>query len=469
MAGNNGVVAPPETASASPFLELGSTGLRRFGGYVVEEFLPALRGRKAAEIYREMRENDAIINAMLFAIEHLARQVTWRVDAASQDLEDTTTADFVNTCLEDMSTTWADLLAEILSFLAYGWHWGEIVYKRRLGEQRDPTMRSKHTDGLIGWRKIATRAQDSLLHWAFDDEGGTQAMVQLAPPKYQTVTIPMDKSLLFRPTTWKNNPEGRSLLRGAYRSWWYLKRMQEYEAIGLERDLAGYPVAQMLADPSGRPLGPDIWANTPEARAQKQAIETFIRSVRRDEQEGAVIPSWMDFKLLSTGSRRQYDTGGIIVRYEQRIAMTVLADFILVGHEGTGSFALSENKSRLFGLALMSFLDAIAETVNRHALPRLLALNGWAGRKLPKLNHGNVDIPDLAALGDFIAKVAGAGMVLFPEPELEAALLSAAKLPSRDKGEVAKRAGAWQFDPDRELFVKAVNELRAAVAKRGNP
>jgi len=265
--------------------------------------------------------------------------------------------------------------------------------------------------------------------------------------------------------------------------------MQEYEAIGLERDLAGYPVVQMLADQAGKPLGPDIWAETPKAQEQKRGIETFIRSVRRDEQEGAVIPHWMEFKLLSTGSRRAYDTGGIIVRYEQRIAMTVLADFILVGHEGTGSFALSENKSRLFSLALMSFLDGIAEIFNRHAIPRLLALNGWQGRKLPKLAHGSVDIPDLAALGDFISKVAGAGMVLFPEPELEAALLSAAKLPTRDLGEVAKRygpaaelaalsdpqwagsgvrkQGGWRYDPDRRLFVSAVAELRDAVKGLG--
>jgi hypothetical protein len=34
---------------------------------------------------------------------------------------------------------------------------------------------------------------------------------------------------------------GRSILRNAVRSWWLLKRIQEHEAIGIERDLPGFP------------------------------------------------------------------------------------------------------------------------------------------------------------------------------------------------------------------------------------
>jgi len=482
-----GVVVPADPtpgvvsgyAPTNPFIELGSTGLKRYSGYVVEEFLRVLQGRQAAVVYREMRENDAVVNAMLFAIEYLVRQVTWRVDAASADVGDQLRAQFVNSCLDDMNITWADLIAEVLSMLPYGWHWAEIVYKRRLAEDPDPTRRSRYGDGRIGWRKISTRAQDSLLHWEFDEEGGVQAMVQLAPPKFQIVTLPVEKSLLFRPTSWKGNPEGRSILRGAYRSWFLAKRVQEYEAIGLERDLAGYPVAQIKTDPTtGKALGPDIWTGTPDANALKDKIETFVRSVRRDEQEGAVLPHWLEFSLLSTGSRRQYDTTEIIGRYEQRIAMTVLADFILVGHEGTGSFSLHENKARLFGLALASFLDTIAEVFNRHAIPRLMALNGWGSERMPKLAHGAIDTPNLSELGAFIGQLSGAGMELFPEPELEAALMAAAKLPTRDKGEIAKAAGpapAWAYHAERREFVRAVRELRQAVAasvvvrKEGNP
>ena len=38
------------------------------------------------------------------------------------------------------------------------------VYKRRLGPwQKDPKKRSKHEDGLIGWRKMPIRAQETMI------------------------------------------------------------------------------------------------------------------------------------------------------------------------------------------------------------------------------------------------------------------------------------------------------------------
>ncbi|MCE2604181.1 hypothetical protein LH384_34385, partial [Pseudomonas aeruginosa] len=51
-----------------------------------------------------------------------------------------------------------------------------------------------------------------------------------------------DRALHFVTKSRKNNPEGRSVLRGAYRAWYFKRRIQEIEGIGLERDLAGFPV-----------------------------------------------------------------------------------------------------------------------------------------------------------------------------------------------------------------------------------
>jgi hypothetical protein len=110
--------------------------------------------------------------------------------------------------------------------------------------QKDGKTRSKYTDGKIGWRKMPIRSQETLQRWVFDESGGNMGMVQLAPPKYETTFLPIEKCLLFRSTTIKNNPEGRSFLRNAYRPWFYKKRLEEIEGIGIERDLAGLPVAQ---------------------------------------------------------------------------------------------------------------------------------------------------------------------------------------------------------------------------------
>jgi hypothetical protein len=63
---------------ANIFEEYGRSGLRHWGGFVFEEWLQQLQqGRRAAEVYREMSDQDPIIGAILYAIQMLMRRVTW--------------------------------------------------------------------------------------------------------------------------------------------------------------------------------------------------------------------------------------------------------------------------------------------------------------------------------------------------------------------------------------------------------
>ena len=48
--------------------ELGTTGLRRSGGFVIDEYINSLRGSRGHRTYREMAENDPVIGSILFAI-----------------------------------------------------------------------------------------------------------------------------------------------------------------------------------------------------------------------------------------------------------------------------------------------------------------------------------------------------------------------------------------------------------------
>lgn len=446
-----GLEAQDETPRrVAPQVELGATGLRRTSGYIDEEFLTQLRGRKGVQVYREMEQNDPIIGSLLFAIDRLLRHVQWRVEAASETAEDRKAAEFLEQCMEDMSHTWDDLISEILTMLPYGWALTEIVYKKRIGPwETDPTRKSQFTDGRTGWRKISLRGQDTLLRWLFSEDGSLRGMVQMSPPHYKPVALPIEKCLLFRPNSVKNNPEGRSILRNAYRPWFMKKRLEEIEAIGAERDLAGMPVGRVPAD----------YLNAAPGSEQAKMVAAFkkmVKSVRRDEQEGIVLPTaydqdtkqpLFDFELLSSGGSRAFDTSGIIQRYEQRMLMTVLADFILVGHQSTGSYALHTDKSGLFRTAIDSIAQAIADVFNRNAVPRLFAINGWKPEKLPKIVPNEIDPPDLAQLGAFMGQMAQAGVVWFPDAELEKFIRSAARLPElSDEAEAALDLESRQAD-----------------------
>ena len=415
-------------------MEIGSSGLHQFGGEIQQDFLRQLRGKQAFANFREMADNDPVVGAMLHAIEMLIRAVDWSVEPADDDDERAIAeAEFVSSCLTDMSTSWVDTLAAIMGFLVYGYSYHEIVYKRRQGFTKDPRTRSKFKDGRIGWRKLPTRSQETIDRWELDSNGGIRGAYQMDPNsvKKGVTFLPIEKCLLFRTTSKLNNPQGRSILRNAFVPWYYKRRIQEIEAIGIERDLAGLPVAL---------VPPQLLSNaaTAEERAALDAIKQIVRNVKRDEQEGIVFPlaydpetgnPAYDLKLLSTGGRRQFDTDAIIGRYDQRIAMTVLADFLLLGHENVGSQALSVSKVDLFVRSLDAYLSEIAEVFNNHAIPRLMRLNGVDEALSPTLTWSTPKSVDLAAIGSFVTSLAQAGAPLFPDENLEGYLRGIAGLP----------------------------------------
>lgn len=407
--------------------EIGRIGQRRYGGTIYEEFLHELRGTRGIEVYREMSENDDVVGAILFAIEMLVRQCDWNVEPGGDTAKDKEAAEFVESCMHDMQDTWTDTISEILSFLTYGWSFHEIVYKRRMGNTKNPTTKSKYTDGLIGWKKLPIRAQETLYRWEYDNEDNLLGMTQMPPPDFGTYTIPMSKALLFRTKSRKNNPEGRSILRNAYRSWYFKRRIQEIEGIGIERDLAGLPVMH-------GPEGLDIWNDDIEDNKQTRiALENMVKSIRRDEMEGVVLPAGYELELLSSGGTRQFDTNAIINRYDTRIAMTVLADFIFLGHSETGSWALSSDKTELFAMAIGAFLDMICETFNSQGIPPLIDINGehFAGiTEYPKMSHGDIADVDVTKVAAFIKDMTGIG-ILVPDDGLEDYIRQVGHLPER--------------------------------------
>lgn len=423
--------------------EIGRVGQRRYGGIFYEEFLSELRGRKGAEVFTEMSNNDETIGAILFAIEMLVRQASWNVEPGGSTANDREAAEFVKSCMDDMQQTWIDTISEILSFLTYGWSFHEIVYKRRMGRTKDNRTSSKYDDGLIGWMKLPIRSQETLYQWEYDDQDNLIGMTQMPPPDFGLITIPMNKAMLFRTRSRKDNPEGRSILRTAYRSWYFKRRIQEIEGIGIERDLAGLPVITT-------PEGMDIWDKDDEdMNAIRAGLEAMVKNIRRDSTEGLVLPFGYTFELTSTGGSRQFDTNSIIARYDTKISQTVLADFIQLGHESVGSFALSSDKTNLFSMAICAFLDIICQTFNSQGIPALIDINGdhFAGvTDYPRLTHGDIEDVDLATVATFIKDMTSIGVII-PDESLEDYVRQLGKLPKRTTDTVpmeARRAAQQQ-------------------------
>lgn len=400
-----------KNSSGIAFNELGNTGLKNSGGMVYEEFLPRLQWPRAGAIYHEMSSNDPVVTSILMASRQLVRKVEWSVEAASQKRADVKAAQFLEECMNDMSGTWSAFIDDLMSFFEYGWSYMEIVYKKRNGDGTKAKCSSKYNDNRIGWRKISGRAQTTLQRWEIDEYGSIKGMYQYTDKG--VVFIPIEKALLFRTTTARNNPEGKSFLRGAYRPWYFKKHIEEVEGIGIERDLAGLPV---ITAPAGVDLFDD---KNPKAVQTKNDALKLVSSIRRDRNEGVVLSDGWKLELLNSGGTHM-DTSGVINRYDQRIAITMLSDIVMMGGDKVGSFALAKTKESLLAAALDAQLANVVDILNEIAIPRLFALNTFTGLSgFPKFKVTSVITPNLTDLGNFIKALSGAKMPLFPDIDLE--------------------------------------------------
>ena len=429
-----------EAPKVAPTIEIGVTGILRTQGtgYLFEEWLRDLSTYRAKQVYREMRDNDAVIGSMFFALEMILRRAEWRVEAAP-GAKGRQYGQFLEQCLEDCSHTWEDFVAECVSMFAFGFALFETVYKRRQGQ--DPGTEtdadgdkiqkpsSKYDDGLIGWRKFAPRAQESILYWTWDKQGGLQGAVQLAAPAYQTVPIPIERLLLFRTTSLKNSPEGRSLLRNVFRSWTFKRRIEEVEGIGIERDLCGIPILHASAEALAQMGG-------------QNAAQQLVRNIRVDDQMGVVLPIAYDDKgnklveleLLKTAGGKQTDPSATIARYNADMLNTVLAGFVQFGQGPTGSRALHMSATQIFSLAIGAFMDSVAAVMNRFAIPRLMAMNKMDQKFAPKMKAGEIGVRDLEELADFVQKLSAGGLTFFDKPTANY-LRKAARLPEEPEGD----------------------------------
>ena len=417
---------------------LGVAGDNTSNGQIrADEFLPELRGKKAIRKYREMRDNDSTIGAVMYATEQVLRDVDLKVMPANDSAEAKKEAEFVESVLDDMDHTLDDHIAESLSNLSYGFAWFEVIYKRRTGPtERSDKKRSKYTDGRMGVRKIAIRAPWTISRFDVDQQTGDVKGIYQDGSSYNNSNyIPTRKSLYYRTTTINGDPAGRSILRNAYTSYEYVNNLQSIEAIAVERELAGIPVARIPAEY----LSGDATASQ---SGFVNNLQSILRDVKFNEQGYIILPSdtypdkdgaptnqkLVDVELMSSSGSRNIDIDPIVRRYQHDIARSVLSEFLMLGGGNTGSYALSKSKTDLFLRALESYIQAIVDVLNKQLVERLWELNGLNYDLMPTIVAGDVAPHDLREIAAFLRNLNGADINVSDHPEVIQDLMDIAEL-----------------------------------------
>ena len=403
------------------YQDIGDTGLNTTGwGEVGDEFLREWQGAgEKTKRVREMLYNSAVIGALRLAVEMPIRDIGWHF--VSDEGEDDPRILLLNDARNAMTHSWNDHISDALNFLWYGWSMFTVTY------QRD--------GGRILWRKLKPLGNDTLQRWLYADDGGLAGVQQW--PHLNPDPVPIERMIIYRFRRARGNPEGESILRPAWTSWYYAKNIAHIEAIGIERNLAGLPVV-------GLPEHADTTESDSESTDVGRA-RAIAKNVRNDEQAGIVLPFGWQFNLLaSSGSGKAMETDLVIQRYDKRMLMAALSQFIMLGMDNVGALATHEGATDFFTLTLNAVADTIAETFTKFGVARLLELNGFdpSGVRLEHDPAGSVK-PDVIA--DALAKVGAGGYITWTADD-EVWLRGIFRLPSRSAEEIEAEREQAQAD-----------------------
>lgn len=412
----------------SPF-EIGDTsGIALSGIIVNDDYSAILTGRQGVLVYRQML-SDATVSSSLLAVTLPILSARWWVEpGGDKTRQDKKIAEFVEGELMERGTrTWQETLTEVLDYLVYGRMPFEIVWEFREDSEFGRPM--------IGLRKLARRDPATIFKWKISD--GQPGVVQ------QTINgqfeIPMDKMIVFVNQKKGDNWEGVSLLRSAYKHWYIKDKLYLIDAISAER--------QGLGVPKGRvPVG--------AKQATKDKMEEVLRNLRANDKGYALLEGEdmeIDFMDMKAGQVKNLMPS--IQHHDRAISLNVLAQFLQLGSTSVGSFALSNDQSKLFILCLEAIANHIRDNINRYLIKKLVDYN-FDTTVYPELSFEKIGNVDHNILTTSLQRAIQTG-VLKPQPEDEVYL--------RDVMDLPEKSDSQAVDPT--LFDSMLMELNTAMGQ----
>jgi hypothetical protein len=401
-----------------PFKEMGTSGTAVYGGYVqVKERSPKWTGRQKWVTASEMAVNTSIIAAGVHYFLNLVAYPSWTFQPHDEeDEESLALAEFTEHVLNDMDTPWYKIVRRACMYRFHGFGIQEWTAKHR-------------DDGLIGFKDIESRPQQTIEQWDVDVDGTVLGVWQRSPQTGNMLGIPRDKVLYLVEDTLTDNPEGIGMFRHMASPYERLMQLQNLEMRAYERDLRGTPIARAPLTFLDRAIkNGDISQADADALVAKfealvalqvkqsdtglvlDSMPYFSDSEAGDQVSG--VPQW-GFELLSGGGVGHGEIAAAIDRVQREIARIIGVEHLMMGDMG-GNRALSEDKSRNLYLIANSVLKYIASAVKQDILVPLWRLNGFPLNKMPEPKPEDVTFKNAEAITNALGKMASAGATLAP-------------------------------------------------------
>lgn len=415
-------MAKKQTGDDAPQTDVtfGVVGTDIFDGQINNDYQKNWRNlTKRLEVIDEMKKGDASISAILDTVKAPLLSAKWYIEPAGSTPEQKEHALFIERALfVELQGGWDEHLIEALSCLDYGFSLFEKVY-------------GVSSDGKIIVKRLAPRLQSTIDKWGVDGQtwvdghptGVTQLVYgsdEVADKGIVKTVIPWNKLLRFSFRASGNNFEGQSLLRPAYKHWYFKELLYKISTMAAERFGVGVPYIHWKKDPNP---------------TQKRNADDMLSNIRSNEKAYAQIgENVQTFDILIPKSSGNLSIIHEAIRdHDQKIYDSILAGFLKLASGDGGSFALSRDQSSFFLRSEQWIANFICNVYNG-LISELIYLNYGVQDAYPKLKTSDVGQVSLDEYIKALAIARKGGLISWSDSD-ETKVREQLKLPGLSKVE----------------------------------
>ncbi len=379
--------------------ELGATGTEIASGYITEEYNPRMQFPESAKIYDQMRRSDATVAATLRSVKLPILGTEFYIEPASEDAQDVAAAEFLEWALFDKLNFQTNFLPQALLYFDFGFMAFEKVYS---------VAKDGPHKGKVYYSKMAPRLPKSVESWVLDPEGGEPGIRQdgYRNDQYITATIPGWKLVRFTNEQEGDNYEGVSLLRPAYKHWYFKSVFEKIGAIAAERTSIGIPTLNRTEDGVA-------------SDKEKEENKKILRKIKANKEAYLDLGFGNDFKFVTSDGG--FDFHPLLAHHDRQISKAVLAQFLETGAgSNKGGHAQNKTDQMMFFNSIESHAKYLCGRVNMQMVQELIDLN-FNVTAYPKLRSKDTRPRDDNEFSTSIQRFVQSG-ALTPDLEVENAI-----------------------------------------------
>jgi hypothetical protein len=352
--------------------------------------------------FDNMLETDTITRAFVMVLQLLMTTLNFHIQETDEDEENEERIELAS----EMFLHWGggdfkDFLRNYVSTFIFGFSIFEVILKK--GET------GYELENLVfhPQKYLTAKFKDSYTLEGFDSQLTAE-------------TIPLSQCVYAHGIgNFNHNVYGQSILKSAYfhfkNKCFYLTKENRQAQINLE----GVPV--FFVDNTGS--DEETNKNLENAKAQALSYKNgnaygFIlgSKVQKDIDGKNSSVRAEDVKLMSVEGSKFIDTNELVKREENAIARALMAEFLVMVGQDSGSYALGKETTSMFKLLVEGIAQHLCDTFNHQIIKPLWVLNGGDIDDIPELTYDSVDLT-LDGMATFINALSSAGVVLTPSQE----------------------------------------------------